>query len=71
MKVAKGDYFIILDSDCIIPSAYLVEVEKALIQDYVDCFGGPDSALASFSSVQKAINFTMTSFFNYRRNKRR
>lgn len=62
MKVAKGDYFIILDSDCIIPSTYLVEVEKALIQDYVDCFGGPDSALASFSSVQKAINFTMTSF---------
>lgn len=62
MKVANGDYFIILDSDCIIPSNYLQEVEKALAQDYVDCFGGPDNALYSFSSVQKAINFTMTSF---------
>jgi glycosyltransferase involved in cell wall biosynthesis len=62
MKVAKGDYFIILDSDCIIPSTYLAEVEKALTNEYVDCFGGPDSALDSFSSIQKAINFTMTSF---------
>lgn len=62
MKVAKGDYFIILDSDCIIPSNYLQEVEKALEQDYVDCFGGPDNALDSFSAIQKAINFTMTSF---------
>lgn len=62
MKVAKGDYFIILDSDCIIPSTYLAEVEKALTNEFVDCFGGPDGALDSFSSIQKAINFTMTSF---------
>lgn len=62
MKRAKGDYFIILDSDCIIPSNYLNEVEKALSTDYVDCFGGPDAALDSFSDIQKAINFTMTSF---------
>lgn len=62
MKRAKGDYFIILDSDCIIPSNYLNEVEKALSIDYVDCFGGPDAALDSFSDIQKAINFTMTSF---------
>jgi GT2 family glycosyltransferase len=62
MKVAKGDYFIILDSDCIIPSNYLIEVEKSLQDEYVDCFGGPDAALDSFSDIQKAINFTMTSF---------
>ena len=30
--------------------------------EYVDCFGGPDAALDSFSDIQKAINFTMTSF---------
>ena len=61
MKVAKGDYFIILDSDCIIPENYLVEVDKFLKDNYVDCFGGPDAAHDSFSDVQKAINQTMTS----------
>jgi glycosyltransferase involved in cell wall biosynthesis len=61
MNVAKGDYFIILDSDCIIPSNYLQIVDEELKTDFVDCFGGPDAALDSFSNVQKAINFTMTS----------
>ena len=62
MEHAKGDYFLILDSDCILPSNYLSEVKKSLKNDFVDCFGGPDKALDSFSDVQKAINFTMTSF---------
>ncbi|WP_395049338.1 glycosyltransferase [Flavobacterium sp.] len=61
MQKAKGDYFIIFDSDCIIPKTYLKEVSNALKQDYVDCFGGPDKALDSFSDIQKAINFAMTS----------
>jgi glycosyltransferase involved in cell wall biosynthesis len=62
MKMAKGDYFIIFDSDCIIPSHYLSVVEKELSNNYVDCFGGSDAALDTFSSIQKAINFAMTSF---------
>lgn len=62
MKKAKGDYFIIFDSDCIIPSNYLSEVDSALKNNFTDCFGGPDRALDSFSDVQKAINFSMTSF---------
>ena len=62
MEKAKGDYFIIFDSDCIIPKNYLTEVAKALNENYVDCFGGPDKALDSFSDIQKAINFAMTSF---------
>ena len=62
MNVAKGDYFIILDSDCIIPTNYLQTVDEELKKDFVDCFGGPDAALDSFSNIQKAINFTMTSF---------
>ncbi|WLD25087.1 glycosyltransferase [Flavobacterium dauae] len=61
MNVAKGDYFIILDSDCILPENYLIEVDKYLNDNYVDCFGGPDAAHQSFSDVQKAINQTMTS----------
>jgi glycosyltransferase involved in cell wall biosynthesis len=62
MKVAEGDYFIIFDSDCIIPEHYLSEVEQELTAQYVDCFGGSDAALDSFSDIQKAINFAMTSF---------
>jgi glycosyltransferase involved in cell wall biosynthesis len=62
MQKAKGDYFIIFDSDCIIPPHYISEVEQALKSNYIDCFGGPDKALDSFSDVQKAINFAMTSF---------
>jgi glycosyltransferase involved in cell wall biosynthesis len=62
MKKAKGEYFIIFDSDCIIPKQYMSEVRKELKIDYVDCFGGSDDALSSFSDIQKAINFAMTSF---------
>ncbi len=62
IKKAKGDYFIIFDSDCVIPTEYLTAVENNLQQNYVDCYGGPDRALSSFSNIQKAINFAMTSF---------
>lgn len=62
MKNAKGDYFVIFDSDCIIPNHYLSEVDKELNHEFVDFFGGADQALKSFSNVQKAINFSMTSF---------
>ena len=62
MKKAKGNYFLIFDSDCIIPEQYLKEVSDELNKNFVDCFGGPDKALNSFSTIQKAINFTMTSF---------
>ncbi|WP_299386364.1 glycosyltransferase [uncultured Lacinutrix sp.] len=62
MQKAKGNYFIVLDSDCILPKEYLKEVEKNLNTNYVDCFGGPDAAHATFSNLQKAINFSMTSF---------
>ena len=62
MKQAEGNYFIILDSDCILPSDYLEQVYLSLSQKYVDCFGGVDAAHDSFSNIQKAINFSMTSF---------
>ncbi|MFC4632400.1 glycosyltransferase [Dokdonia ponticola] len=62
MARAAGNYFIILDSDCILPPEYVRLMDKALQADYVDCFGGPDAAHASFSTLQKAINYSMTSF---------
>lgn len=62
MQKAKGNYFLILDSDCVLPKEYLSEADKALQRNYVACFGGPDAAHDSFSDLQKAINYVMTSF---------
>ncbi|GGG43030.1 glycosyltransferase [Bizionia arctica] len=62
MKRAKGNYYIILDSDCILPPPYLNEVSNSLNEEFVHCFGGPDASHQSFSKIQKAINFSMTSF---------
>ncbi len=63
MRKAAGNYFIILDSDCILPPDYLQNVQDALEKEYIDCFGGPDSAHVSFSNLQHAINYSMTSFW--------
>ncbi|MBQ0739756.1 glycosyltransferase, partial [Aquimarina celericrescens] len=61
MNKAKGNYYIILDSDVIVPDNYLKTISKALSENYLDCYGSGDKALESFSSVQKAIDYTMTS----------
>lgn len=63
MGLAKSDYFIILDSDVLLPPEYIINIEESLKNEYVDCFGGPDRAHKSFSPLQKAINYSMTSFF--------
>lgn len=62
MERAKGRYYIILDSDCLLPEHYLNAVISALNYKYVDCYGGPDAAKDDFSPLQKAINFSMTSW---------
>lgn len=61
MQMAKGDYYIILDSDCLLPPEYITVVLDELEREYVDFYGGPDAAHTSFSDLQKAINYTMTS----------
>ena len=60
---SNGEYLIILDSDCILPEGYLDAVEKELQTAPADAFGGPDRAHSSFTDIQKAINYSMTSFF--------
>ena len=62
MSIAKGNYYIILDSDVLLPPDYLEHVSTFLTHSYVDCFGGADAAHHSFTNLQKAINYTMTSF---------
>lgn len=61
MDRASGNYFIIFDSDCIMPSEYIKTVKRYLNEDYVDCYGGPDAADSSFNDMQKAISYAMTS----------
>jgi glycosyltransferase involved in cell wall biosynthesis len=60
---AKGNYFIIFDSDCLIPENYLEIVNKRLTTNYLDAYGGPDDAHSSFTPMQKAISYSMTSPF--------
>ena len=61
MSRALGDYFLILDSDVLLPPHYLAEVERELQNEPASCFGGPDAAHEDFSDLQKAINYAMTS----------
>ena len=60
---SRGEYLIIMDSDCILPPGYLQAVEEELRREPADAFGGPDRAHPSFTTMQKAINYSMTSFF--------
>ncbi len=62
MRKAAGNYFIILDSDVILPQHYLSTIATFLQDNYLDCFGGADAAHESFTALQKAINYVMTSF---------
>ena len=60
---AKGDYFIVFDSDCLIPPNYLETVKNYLLDEQLDAYGGPDGSHPSFTPVQKAISYSMTSPF--------
>ena len=60
---ARGDYFVIFDSDCLIPSDYLEIVSAYLLKHQLDAYGGPDAAHSSFTAIQKAISYSMTSPF--------
>ncbi|SMC96970.1 glycosyltransferase [Pedobacter nyackensis] len=60
---AKGDYFVIFDSDCLIPEDYLETVKDYLFEHKLDAYGGPDAAHESFTPIQKAISYAMTSPF--------
>ncbi|QMW05600.1 glycosyltransferase [Spirosoma foliorum] len=60
---AKGDYFVIFDSDALIPAHYFSAVNDQLSQAWLDAYGGPDAAHPDFTPIQKAISYSMTSVF--------
>ena len=59
---ANGEWLIILDSDVVLPEGYLAAIDSAISSD-IAAFGGPDAAHPSFTPIQKAISYSMTSFF--------
>lgn len=62
MRLANGNYLIFIDSDCLFPENYLLEIDKFINEHKPDAFGGPDTCHPSFSPLLKAINYSMTSF---------
>ena len=62
---AQGEYVIVLDSDVIVPDNYLESINATLNTQHskIAAWGGPDAAHPSFTPVQKAISYSMTSFF--------
>jgi len=60
---AEGEYLLILDSDVVLPKGYLQAIDEELDREPADAFGGPDCAHESFTDTQKAISYSMTSFF--------
>jgi glycosyltransferase involved in cell wall biosynthesis len=62
---ANGDWLIVLDSDVVLPTGYLRAVDERLEMknERIDAFGGPDASHPSFTPIQKAISYSMTSFF--------
>lgn len=62
-KRANHEWLIFFDSDCIIPKDYIENVSEFIKKNQIDAYGGPDAALLTFTTIQKAINYSMTSFF--------
>jgi len=60
-KLAKGDFFVVFDSDCIIPPVYFDAVEKSIAENRWDAWGGPDMAHEDFTTLQRAMGYTMSS----------
>jgi glycosyltransferase involved in cell wall biosynthesis len=60
-ELSKGEYFVVFDSDCILPPTYFEAVEKALKEFSLDAWGGPDRAHKDFTLVQRAMGYTMSS----------
>lgn len=62
MKHAQGDFFIILDSDILVENNFIENIDKGIKSQQLDCYGGPDRCHPSFTDIEKAFNYSLTSF---------
>jgi cellulose synthase/poly-beta-1,6-N-acetylglucosamine synthase-like glycosyltransferase len=60
---ARGEYFVVFDSDCILPPTYFEAVDQALVTEKLDAWGGPDRGHENFTAAQRAMAYTMSSVF--------
>jgi glycosyltransferase involved in cell wall biosynthesis len=60
---AIGEYFVVFDSDCILPSHYFEAVQNFFEVTHLDAWGGPDRGHEDFTPLQQAMGYTMSSFF--------
>ena len=60
---ARGEYVVIVDSDAVTPPGFMQAIDDELSRQPSDAWGGPDAAHESFTNIQKAISYAMTSFF--------
>ena len=58
---ALGHYFVIFDSDCILPPGYFEAVDRGLAREELDAWGGPDKGHKQFTVAQRAMAYTMSS----------
>lgn len=63
ISLSKGDFFLFFDSDCVLPKDFLRNLDQAIRDRKLDAYGGPDDASDDFSAWEKAMNFSMTSFW--------
>jgi glycosyltransferase involved in cell wall biosynthesis len=58
---ARGQYFVMFDSDCVVPEHYFQTVDTFLHTNPLDAWGGPDRGRNDFTPIQQAMAFTMAS----------
>lgn len=58
---ARGDYFVLFDSDCVIPPEYFSIVDRHLAKESLDIWGGPDRGHGDFTLLQQAMAYSMSS----------
>jgi len=61
-REANGEFLVVFDSDCLIPPGYFEAVEEFRRSHSVDAWGGPDAGHSSFTPLQQAMAWTMSSW---------
>ena len=62
LENSEGELILFIDSDCEAHPDWIQTIYEEYLNDSFDACGGPDGAKDDFTTLQKAIDFAMTSF---------
>ena len=62
LENSEGELILFIDSDCEAHPDWIKTIYEEYLNDSFDACGGPDGAKDDFTTLQKAIDFAMTSF---------